>query len=61
MKTQFLVLPYKLGARNKIKAQQAQACRPTSAPLGNWLRIAASDPTFSARPISPSLQPEVAR
>ena len=27
MKTQYLVLPYKLGARNKIEAQQAQACR----------------------------------
>ena len=27
MKTQFLVLPYKLGARNKVEAQQAQACR----------------------------------
>ena len=27
MKTQYLVLPYKLGARNKVEAQQAQACR----------------------------------
>ncbi len=27
MKTQYLVLPYKLGARNAVEAQQAQACR----------------------------------
>jgi hypothetical protein len=27
MKTQYLVLPYKLGARNRVEAQQAQACR----------------------------------
>ena len=27
MKTQYLVLPYKLGARNKLQAEQAQACR----------------------------------
>ena len=40
MKTQHLVLPYKLGARNKVEAQQAQACRTDAEALRTGERMA---------------------
>ena len=40
MKTQYLVLPYKLGARNKVEAQQAQACRTDGEALRTGERMA---------------------
>ena len=40
MKSQFLVLPYKLGARYKIEAQQAQACRSDEDALRTGSRMA---------------------
>lgn len=40
MKTQFLVLPYKLGARNKIEPQQAQTCRSDTEALRTGERMA---------------------
>ncbi len=40
MKTQFLVLPYKLGARNKVEAQQAQTCRSDTDALRTGERMA---------------------
>ena len=40
MKTQHLVLPYKLGARNKVEAQQAQACRTEAEALRTGERMA---------------------
>ena len=40
MKTQYLVLPYKLGARNKVEAQQAQACRTDTEALRTGERMA---------------------
>jgi len=35
---QYLVLPYKLGARNKVEAQQAQACMTEHMPQTRHLR-----------------------
>ena len=35
--------------------------RSTAAPAGNWLTTATRAPTLKARPISPSLHPDVAR
>ena len=40
MRTQFLVLPYKLRARNKVEAQQAQACRTDAAARRTGERMA---------------------
>ncbi len=40
MKTQYLVLPYKLGARNKVEAQQAQSCRTDGEALRTGERMA---------------------
>ncbi len=40
MKTQYLVLPYKLGARNKVEVQQAQACRTDAEALRTGERMA---------------------
>jgi hypothetical protein len=40
LKTQFLVLPYKLGARNKLEVQQAQACRTDAEALRTGERMA---------------------
>jgi len=35
---QYLVLPYKLGTRNKVEAQQAQACMTEPMPQTRHLR-----------------------
>ena len=40
MKTQYLVLPYKLGARNEVEVQQAQACRKGAEALRTGERMA---------------------
>lgn len=40
MKTQYLVLPYRLGARNQVEAEQAQACRTDAEALRAGERIA---------------------
>ena len=40
MKTQYLVLPYKLGTRNKVEGQQAQACRTDGEALRTGERMA---------------------
>ena len=40
MKIQYLVLPYKLGARNKVEAQQVQACRTEAEALRTGERMA---------------------
>ncbi len=38
VKMQYLVLPYKLGTRNKVEAQQAQACMTEPMPQTRHLR-----------------------
>ena len=42
-------------------AIRLSARRSTAAPPGNWLTTATRAPTLKARPISPSLHPDVAR
>ena len=48
--------PHPTAAANRLSAS-----RSTTAPAGSWLTTATRAPRLSARPISPSLHPDVAR